>query len=118
MNYKKSTALIPIILLSMFCVFIVIYERYVYQEAQNNIEKHARVIANSLWNYNPLVASEYLSLACKLQNYQQVVVTDTKGEIFQKAVGRSPKWVEKSLVFLQLIPSVQLTSGIVYNDKM
>jgi len=118
LNHKKSTALISIILLSIFCIFIVVYERYVYQEAQDNIEKHAQVIANSLWNFNPLVASEYLSLACKLQNYQHVVVTDTKGELFHKAIGESPGWIEKSFLSLNLIPSVQLTSGIVYNDKL
>ena len=118
MNYKKSTAFISIILLSIFCIFIVVYERYVYQEAQDNIEKHAQVIANSLWNFNPLVTSEYLSLACKLQNYQHVVVTDTKGELFQKAVGGSSRWLEKSFITLNLIPPVQLTSDIVYNDKL
>lgn len=89
-----------------------------YQEAQDNIEKHALVIADSLWNFNPRGAAEYLSLACKSQNYQHVVITDNKGQIFQKAVGASPMWVEKSFISLHLIPSVQLTSGITYNDKM
>jgi len=118
MNNKNSAAVISIVLLSLFCIFIVLYERHVYIDAQDNIEKHAKVIANVLWNFNPRGASEYLSLACKLQNYQQVVVTDTKEEIFQKAVGGPSNWIENSFISLSLIPTVQLTSDIIYNGKM
>ncbi len=53
MNYKKSTAIISIVLLFVFCLFLVLYERHEHQKAQDNIEKHALVIADSLWNSNP-----------------------------------------------------------------
>jgi PAS domain S-box-containing protein len=90
----------------------------VYQKAQDNIEQHARVIASSLWNFDPQGASEYLFLACKLQNYQHVVVMDTKGAIFQKAVGESPNRMQRAFTSLHLIPSVQLASDIIYDGKM
>jgi PAS domain S-box-containing protein len=118
MNYKKTTAIVSILLLFMFCIFIIIYERYTYKEAQGNIDKHARVIVNSLWNFNPQGASEYLSLACKLQNYQYVIVMDNGGEVFQKVLGTQPKWLENFFLSLHLIPLVHLKSDIVYNDQM
>jgi len=118
LDYKKYTALISIILVSVFSIFVFVYERYAYHEAQDNIEQHARVIANSLWNFNPLVASEYLSIACKLNNYQSVVVVNNKGGIFHKSVGEPPNMLEKLFILLHIIPSVQLTTGIVYNGKL
>ena len=83
-NKRKTNYLVPISLLLVFFTFVLLHERHVYNEAQSAIEKHAFIISDALWNFNTQGASEYLSLACKSNNYKQLVVTDIKGKVFQK----------------------------------
>ncbi len=117
LNYKKTASITAIVLLLMFCIFVILYERHIRNEAQAYIEKHGRVIANALWNFNPQGASEYLSLACKSQRYEHVVVTDINGEIFITAAGESMNRSETILKTLHLIPVERLASNIVYKEK-
>jgi PAS domain-containing protein len=117
LNLKRVTPIAAIVLLCVFCIFVIFYERHERRIALSDIETHARVIANALWNLNPQGASEYLSLACESQNYENIVVTDTNGKIFQEAVRNAPNWQEKLFVTLHLISSVQLTSNVAYEGK-
>ncbi|MCK4992944.1 MAG: PAS domain S-box protein, partial [Bacteroidales bacterium] len=75
------------------------------------------IIADALWNFNSQGASEYLSLACKSNNYKHLVVTDTQGTIFQKAVGEEPRGGESLFISLNLISEVHLISNVTYDGK-
>lgn len=101
----------------MFCSFVIFYERYAHQAAQSRIDEHGRIIADALWNSNPKGASEYLSLACKSQNYQYIRVTDIQEIVFQKAMGDPPDWSERVLMAVHLIPEYHLASAVVHEGK-
>jgi len=116
-DYRKLTRPVAVTLLFIFCIFVFLYERHAHDEAQSNIERHASVIADALWNFNPQGASEYLSLACKSNNYNYLVVTDTKGAIFQKIVGEGVNKGESLFISLGLVPEVRLKSNIVHGGQ-
>lgn len=118
MNYKKTTSITAIVLLALFCIFVFLSEHHAHQEAQSNIEKHGRVIADALWNFTPQGAAEYLSLACKSQNYQHLIVTDTEGKIFQQALGEDPDRGERLFRFLNLIPEKHLEAEVIYGGRV
>lgn len=117
MNYRKMTSIAMIILCIAFCAFVLLYERRARNEAQSRIDEHARIIADALWNYNSQGSSEYLTLACRSHNYEDLVVTDTDGEVFQTAVGKDPGKFERLLMSLNLIPRISLGSDVVYGGK-
>nr|QIV52836.1 hypothetical protein [uncultured bacterium] len=95
-----------------FCVFVLIHEHLAYREAQQRIDEHANIISDALWNYNSQGASEYLTLACKSQNYEYLVVSDIDGKVFQKVVQEKHRWLERLLMSIHLIPRVPLTASV------
>ena len=117
MNYRKMTSIAIILLSIVFCAFVLLYERHARNEAQSYIDGHARIIADALWNYNSQGSSEYLTLACSSHNYENLVVTDTDREVFQRAVGKDPGKFERLLMSVNLIPRVRLGSDVVYRGK-
>ena len=118
MKSKKILSLSAISLLSLYAVFVVWYEHHEHREAQSRLEIHARIIGDALWNYYPKGAAEYLTLASQLQNYQHLVVTDTRGKIFQRVEGNEPDWSEKLLKSLGLIPTVHLKANVLHQDQI
>ena len=117
LKYQKITSITAVIFLALFCVFVIFYEQYSSKEARSQIQKHGQIIADALWNSNPRGASEYLSLACKSQNYRQIVVTDTRGTVFQSAMGDSLEWGEHIFKSLRLIHDVGLISAVIHDGK-
>ncbi|MBF0111219.1 MAG: PAS domain S-box protein, partial [Desulfamplus sp.] len=99
----------------LFCLFIFFYERYEHNKAYFRIKEHAIVISNALWNLNPEGSEEYLSLACKSHKYKNIVVFDTKGNIFQSAEGQTNGWGYRLFTFLCLMPELTLKSDILYD---
>ena len=127
MNYEKMnnnlsdhkiTSWTAVLFLVLFLVFVISYEHYSHKRAGERIQEHGQIIADALWNFNPQGASEYLSLACKSYNYRYLVVTDTRGKIFQRAMGEEPNLSERAFNFLHLIPDVPLVSAVVHEGKV
>jgi PAS domain S-box-containing protein len=117
LKYQKITSITAVILLALFCVFVIFYEQYSCKEARSQIQKHGQIIADALWNSNPQGSSEYLSLACKSQNYRQIIVTDTRGNLFQSAMGDASDWREHVFKFFHLIHDVRLISAVTHDGK-
>jgi len=117
LSHRKIVSLLAIVLLFIFTVFLFFYESYAHNGAQSRIDEHAHIVAEALWNYNPQGTSEYLYLASKSQNYQQIVITDTNEKIFHKTIGEDPARIESLLISLNLISQKHLTSDIIYEGK-
>ncbi|MBF0469603.1 MAG: PAS domain S-box protein [Desulfamplus sp.] len=116
-NDKRLSSAIATLFLLVFCLFVFLYEKYEYKEAQSRIEQHALVISNSLWNIDPQGAVEYLTLACKSHNYKTITVTDTKDKLFQKAENDTDDWFENFLTAINLINDVPLASSVMFNGR-
>ena len=117
MNYRRITYIAIIILFIAFSVYVFLYERHVSNEAQSRVDEHALIVADALWAYNPQDISQYLTLACISHDYEDIVVTDTSGQVFYAAVGKEPGGFERLLMSLNLIPSVRLVSDVVYQGE-
>ena len=117
MNYRKISSIVAVVLCITFCIFVLLHERYARKEAHSRIKEHAVIIKDALWNFNSEGVSEYISLACKSQNYERLVVTDTEGKIFQKAVNKKPEVYEGIFMSLNLIPSVLLVSDVFHDGE-
>ena len=118
MNNNNKGILSAILLLVIFCIFIYFCESNAQKNAQTRINEHAEVIGDALWNYYPQGVQEYLSLACKSDNYKNLVVTDSDGKIFIESMGEKPSFSEKQLIFLGLIPEINLMSNIMQGDQI
>ncbi len=117
LSHKKLTALIAVLFLTFFCFFLLLYERHIHKEAQSNIEKHALIIADALWNFNSQGASKYLSLACESSHYKHLVVTDTEGAIFLELTDKKSAGIEKICTSLHFIPEIPLISNVMHAGK-
>ncbi|MCP4669670.1 MAG: PAS domain S-box protein [Desulfobacula sp.] len=113
MNHRKTALLLSTVLVSIFIVFLFFYENYALNGAQSHIDEHADIVADALWNYNPKGISQYLFLASKSHNYQQIVITDTNGEIFHKTIREDYAPIDSLMASLNLISQKHLTSDII-----
>lgn len=113
---KKSYKLIPLyslaILTSIFCLFVVGFEKYSVNQAEARLHKHALVVADSLWNFNPAGIIEYLHLAAEADHYATLEIVNKNGEIFQAVSTGPPAGLERLLLAAHLIPRVKLVSQV------
>jgi two-component system, cell cycle sensor histidine kinase and response regulator CckA len=115
---KHITAMASVFLLILFCVIVFVHEHQAHQRAHARIVSHAGIAANSLWNHNHAGAAQYLSLACKSDNYAAIAVMDTRGNVFQKAAGDPPGLLQRIFSGLHLMPRITLSSPVRYNDRV
>ena len=116
MNNKKILTLSAVLLLSIFCIFVILYERYVHLDAQHQIVSHATIISEALWQDDPKSTKAYVFLATRFCNYRELVVRDTRGNIFQRAEGKPPGPLDQGLIYLKLIHIKNLSSEVVHNN--
>ena len=117
LSHKKLTALTAVLLLIFFCAFVSFHKHSTHEKAQSNIKKHAIVISEALWNFNPQGVSKYLSLACESNNYKHLVITGTEGTTFLQVVAKEPAGIEKILISFNLIPEIYLSSNVIHDGK-
>jgi PAS domain S-box-containing protein len=118
LTHKHLTAMAAVVLFTLFCVIVFVHEHKVHQKVHARIASHAGIVADALWNHNPAGAAQYLSLACKLDNYVAIAVMDTRGKIFQKAAGDPPGALQQIFSGLHLMPRIPLSSPVRYNDRV
>jgi signal transduction histidine kinase len=117
MNSKSIIVSCLILVIATFTVFIVFNQRYALSKATLQIKDHAKIISSSLWTFEIQSPTVYLTLAAKLNDYEQVVVEDDKGEVFLAIRGSPAGEFGKFLLSVNLIPKYELQSGIVYEGR-
>jgi len=117
LDFKKKISLIAILFFFIFTLFLFLYEHYAHNKAHSSIDKHAQIAADALWDFNPKGILKYLTLACKSQNYKELIITDSRGLIFQQAFGEDPAGIERLFISFKLINEVFLISNIIHDGK-
>ena len=111
-NRYDQVPIIALVFLTLFfCLFVLIYEKQAAISAQENLDRHALIIADDLWNFNVEGVAEYLKLAAKADNYEYLEVVSSNGELFHK-VHNQPSAREIFLINLHLIPRVVIISQV------
>lgn len=122
MRGKKLYNRIPLfsmaILTALFCTFVLVYEKYSANQAQARLEKHALIVADSLWNLNTAGVAEYLRLAAEADNYATLFIINHNGEEFQTASPGLSSSLEQFLIRTHLIPRVNLVAPIWFKTNI
>lgn len=100
----------------VFIVFVFLYETHIQQKAEKRVEKHARVVADALWNFNRSVIREYVVLAAKADNYEKLWILDDMGVSFVEVESEKPAPFEQILLFFKMIRRIEITSPVKYHD--
>jgi PAS domain S-box-containing protein len=107
-----------LVLVCIFTTFVVGVDRYAENNARANMENHARVVSDDLWNFNVRGITDYLTLAADSYGYQKLVVTDFKGQLFWSHQDRNLGWITEKLIRLNLITKKRLVAPVMYGDMM
>ena len=118
MTPKKVSLYTAIILIVVFSVFIIVYEKGTLKRAQERIDTHARIIEDALWNYNHQGIHEYLKLAAFSDRYEQLTVTHNNGELFDEIYQEPSNRLDRLLIVLRLIPRVPLDALVYRQDTV
>jgi PAS domain S-box-containing protein len=105
-------------LFAVFCLFAFTYHAYQARQIKKAMEEHARIVAGSLWDLNPMASEEYLRAVAALNNYESIVVKDADGNTFIEVKQPEINAFERDLVKLKLIPRVRVSSKIVYRKEL
>jgi len=114
----KIPVLTMILLTIVYCAFVLEFESHGSRQAQTQLNRHAHIIADDLWNFNPNGAIEYLKLAANSDHYEKLTVISHNGEIFQEITTQFPTPTEATLIRFHLIPRVVLVSRIEQNGNI
>ena len=112
-NYRFSL----IVLTLVYCVFVLAFEKYHSYQGNSQIEEHAQIIADDLWNFNGQGISEYLELAASSGHYESLAVVSHNGEVFREVKSAAFPPAVSLGIRLHLIPRVVLISPIEYEQK-
>ncbi len=111
-----TTSRIPLcslaILTTVFCLFVIAFEKYSVKQAQERLDKHALVVADSLWNFNPAGVVEYLHLAAEADHYARLEIVNKNGEIFQEVSTGPHSGIERLLLSARLVPRVEMVTPV------
>jgi PAS domain S-box-containing protein len=116
---NKQIFLVTVILsVLIYLSFIFFYGKYHKTAEQKAINNHAKVVANSLWIFNPDLAKDYLQLACQLNKYKKLVVTSLPDEMFITTGYDLEQPYDRFLRSLSLLNVISFSSDIEYKGDV
>ncbi len=118
MNFQRLNTSIIITAFLLFCIFVFGYEKHSRYLAQEELQNHARIISNALWNYNDKTAAEYLNLACRSEGYEHILIIDSSGKIFLEISGERLSGIDAFLSKTFLIRRIPLVSEITRGETV
>lgn len=118
MNYRMITPTAMVAATTLFCLFVLLFEKQTALQAQRRIEQHGIIISDDLWDFNHESVVEYLKLAAESDHYESITVTSHNGEMFQEVLSRPLSPLRDFLRQIHLIPRVKLLTRIEYKGNV
>ena len=109
------TTLLSVLLYIAFLFFVDNYYKF---NEQREVKKHAKIVSNSLWSFNPDLAKDYLQFACKVRKYKKLVVVFSSNKEFISIDYGQFNPVDLFLKSLSLISVVSIKSEIIHKGKV
>jgi two-component system cell cycle sensor histidine kinase/response regulator CckA len=113
MNEKGTSYIVILVALCGFALFVFINDRTAAKRAAANLDSHAAILSEALWNFDDTFAHEYLQLACRTENYDHVVILDTGGIPFVSVDGVKLHGIDSLLTAAGLIQALPFSSRII-----
>ena len=105
------------VLTLVFSGAVLVIEYRARSGAIEQIDEHARIIADDLWNFNHTGAVEYLKLAARTDHYQQFSIVRNNGRVFEEVTSDILSPWEKLGIRLRFVHRVSLVSAISYSNN-
>ncbi len=116
MQKPNSFSIISTLLILLFILFAVMYWNSSVGRTKQQVQEHARIVANSVWDLNQHSSVEYLNTVAEHSGYKSIAIHDMEGRIFAIAEVLEQSRIDQFLISLHLIPEVPLSAPIVYKD--
>ena len=117
-KYQRLEIAFYITIVVAFCVIVAVWDNDIRKDDWLEIKNHAKVIEENLWDLDVDGPKNYLQLASKLYNYEQLTVYSLDDEIFLKIEGPKPGFPDKFLIGMGLIPRIKLQADIVHKGMV
>lgn len=117
-KYKLIERSILIGLVTLFFVFMMVWETHLTDKEFSELVHQARVIENDLWNYDDEGSVVYLELAARLNNYESLTVYDVNNKLFSQVKGPKSSRLDQAFIKAGLIKKIPLKVDISYNDTL
>jgi len=117
-KHHRLEIVIHAIIAIAFCAVVIWWDNSLKKMAWDEIREHAKVIENSLWNLDSDASVNYLKLATRLNNYEQLTVYYSNDKIFIKLEGPEVNLLDHFLLKVGLIPKKQLHADISHDDSI
>ena len=116
-SFKNKRFLLPILIfLIVYFLFVLGFKQHSQYIAEKQLEKHAKILTDDLWNLNSASVAEYLHLAAESAYYQKVVVTSSNGELFYELTNDKFSILSSIGQRLHLVNNIPLRALIKYNN--
>lgn len=99
-----------------FFGFVWYHEKVLQNNVQSEIEDCARVVSNSVWNYEDKLPLEYLALTSRKNNFNKISITMREGGTFIELDNQITNSLDKFLINLSFTYHLTLISEISYNN--
>ncbi|MCP4749923.1 MAG: PAS domain-containing protein [Proteobacteria bacterium] len=117
MKRERIFAVGSMVGIAILIAFIAIYGDHHRTRQQRIVESQAKIIATSLWLFDPGAPEKYLELACQDNNYKKLVVTSYDNRVFVSVGYDLENPIGSILADLNIIPVVILNSEVSYQGK-
>jgi signal transduction histidine kinase/ActR/RegA family two-component response regulator len=107
-----------LLLTVVFCILVITIDFHARNRAWDNLNNHARVVADGLWNFNSLGIREYLRLAVEADNYARLTIVNKDGTVFQEVQAASPSGLRVLLHTLDAVPRVEMTTPVWSHEQV
>jgi signal transduction histidine kinase/ActR/RegA family two-component response regulator len=122
MKEQTTSKLTPwysgVALTMVFCLWVIVFENHTIEKAQENLERHALVVADALWNFNSAGVKEYLRLAAEADHYLSLKILNKDEQIFQAISIVSSSGLEQLLLSAHIIPKVKLSAPVLAGNDL
>ena len=118
MRDKSILGLTTLLLSALLSLFIVEYELFVIGGQQEAVRTYARVVATSMWNFEPQAPRDYLEIIAAQQDYKRIWVETPDGNLFVSACGGLDSRLDRYLARLGLIRLVSFSAPVEYEGEI
>ena len=107
-----------LIIAGVFLAVAVGWNSHLKKNDWDDIRRHALVIENDLWDLNSAGSRNYLELAARMNNYEQLTVYTSNNDVFTRVQGAEPNLPDTLLSKFGLIPKIDMEAEISHNDMV
>ncbi|MDA3810119.1 MAG: ATP-binding protein [Spirochaetaceae bacterium] len=118
MKSRSFTLIVVSILIILFFLFVISFNRYQLAWQEQEMEKHAIVIEEDFWALDTQGPVKYLTLVSERENYANIAIVGLNGDEFLSIEGPIFKGLDLFAENIGLIPKTHMVFDIKHNGEV